>query len=136
MQRFREQNIETARGRRLPQWAPEGSLGLVKEDEGQAGPVCREINEYTAKLRDELGCLATLPPMDSLDACMKEIRYVFDTLKADCVVVFSSYRKRYLGPPICGPDQLDARETTCTACRLITTGITPDFPDVKIILSH
>ncbi|KAL2193149.1 amidohydrolase family protein [Corynascus similis CBS 632.67] len=194
-QRFRElwfSNIEKARGLVLPKWEPEGTLGLIDEvglsaiilsmghpvhpyvkDPSEIGPICREINEYTAKLRDEhpdkLGFLATLPPMDSPEVCIEEIRYAFDVLKADGVVIFSSYSKRYLGHPdfravwaelnsrkavalihpgFEGMDPIEeprhfaptvidwTHETTRTACHLITTGITRQFPDVKIILSH
>jgi len=143
------------------------------QDQSQVGPVCREINEYTAKLRDEhpskIGFLATLPPLDSSEACIGEIRYALEELKADGVVIFSSYTKRYLGHPDFraawaelnsqkavvlihpGFEGMDAieeprwfaptvidwtHETTRTACHLITTGVTRQFPDVKIILSH
>ncbi|KAI1840575.1 hypothetical protein JX265_010099 [Neoarthrinium moseri] len=193
--RFRDlwfSNIEKARGLVLPKWSPEGTLGLIDEvglstvilsmghpvhpyvqDQIEVGPICREINDYTAKLRDEhpskLGFLATLPPMDQSKACIEEIRYALDELRADGVVIFSSYAQRYLGHPDFrdvwaelnrrkavalvhpgfegmapieeprhfAPTVIDwTHETTRTACHLITTGVTREFPDVKIILSH
>ncbi|KAK0701958.1 hypothetical protein B0T26DRAFT_660008, partial [Lasiosphaeria miniovina] len=176
----------------LPTWAPEGTLGLIRDvglaaailsmghpvhpyvsDRSQIGPVCREINEYTARFRDEhpdrLGFLATLPPLDQAEACIAEMAYAFDALKADGVVVFSSYAQKYLGhadfraawaeldrrgavvlvhpgfegmeaidePRYLAPPVIDwTHETTRTAVHLISTGVTRQFPAVKIILSH
>jgi predicted TIM-barrel fold metal-dependent hydrolase len=176
----------------LPKWSAEGTLGLIEEvglasvilsmghpvhpyvqDQSQVGPICREINEETAKIRDDhpdkIGFLATLPPMDRAEACIEEIRYALDELKADGMIIFSSYTKRYLGHPdfrdvwaelnrrkavvlihpgFEGMDPIEeprhfaptvidwTHETTRTAVHLITTGVTRQFPDVKIILSH
>ncbi|RDL40049.1 Uncharacterized protein BP5553_00028 [Venustampulla echinocandica] len=113
-------NIEKARGLRLPSWTEEGTLQLIEQvgigtaiislghpihpyvqDAAQVAPICREINEYTAKFRDahptKLGFFATLPPPDHVEAFIQETRYALDELKADGVVVFSSYSGRYLG---------------------------------------
>ena len=176
----------------LPTWSAEGTLNLIEEvglasvilsmghpvhpyvqDQSQVGPVCREINEETAKIRDDhpdkIGFLATLPPMDRAETCVEEVRYALDELKADGVIIFSSYTKRYLGHPdfravwaelnrrkavvlihpgFEGMDPIEeprhfaptvidwTHETTRTAVHLITTGVTRQFPDVKIILSH
>ncbi|KAF2464020.1 amidohydrolase family protein [Lindgomyces ingoldianus] len=113
-------NIEKARGLHLPSWSKEGTLQVIDQvglgtailslghpihpyvdDPAQVAPICREINEYTAKFRDEhpskIGFFATLPPLDEPEACIGEIQYGLDQLKADGVVIFSSYTGRYLG---------------------------------------
>lgn len=73
------------------------------KDPAEVAPTCREINEYTARLRDthpdKIGFFATLPPLDESEACIGEIRYGLEELKADGVVIFSSYSQRYLGHP-------------------------------------
>ncbi|KAK3934820.1 amidohydrolase family protein [Diplogelasinospora grovesii] len=113
-------SIEKARGLQLPKWLEEGTLNAIGEvglgtaivslghpvhpyvkDPAQIGPVCREINEYTAKFRDarpdKIGFFATLPPLDQPETCLAEIAYGLDVLGADGVVVFSSYAAKYLG---------------------------------------
>lgn len=40
---------------------------------------------------------ATLPPLDQTGPCLEELRYSLDVLKADGVVVLSSYDDKYLG---------------------------------------
>jgi len=71
--------------------------------ESEIAGICREINEYAAKLRDthsdKLGFFATLPPLDKTEDCLQEIAYAFDTLGADGVGVMASYSQRYLGHP-------------------------------------
>lgn len=143
------------------------------DDVSEIAPACREINEETAKICDahpgKLAFLATLPPLDQPKTCIGEIAYALDDLKADGVIIFSSYAKKYLGHPDfrevweelnrrktvilihpgfegmnpieepvhLAPPVIDwTHETTRTAVHLITTGITRDFSDVKIILSH
>ncbi|PKX97728.1 amidohydrolase family protein [Aspergillus novofumigatus IBT 16806] len=127
--RFRElwfANIEKARGLQLPTWSAEGTLEALDEcgistavismghpvhpyvdDIQQVAPICREINEYTANVRDahpdRIGFFATLPPMDQTDACIEEMRYSLDQLQADGLVIFSSYAGRYLGHPTFRP---------------------------------
>ncbi|KAJ5176983.1 amidohydrolase family protein [Penicillium canariense] len=119
-------NIEKARGLQLPTWSAEGTLEAIDEcgistavismghpvhpyvdDIRQVAPICREINDYTAKLRDahpdRIGFFATLPPMDQTDTCIEEMRYSLNELQADGVVIFSSYAGRYLGHPIFRP---------------------------------
>nr|WPM83321.1 ProsB [Phaeosphaeria sp.] len=113
-------NIEKARGLHLPSWSKEGTLQTIDhvglgsaiislghpvhpyvDDTAQVAPICREINDYTATFRDEhpskIGFFATLPPLDQSEACIGEIRYGLEQLKADGVVIFSSYSGRYLG---------------------------------------
>ncbi|PYH81297.1 amidohydrolase family protein [Aspergillus uvarum CBS 121591] len=115
-------NLEKARGLKLPTWTKESTLRSLDDcniatailslghpihpyvsDPGQVGPICREINEYTAQFRDShpdrIGFFATLPPLDQPGACIAEIRYAFEELHADGVVIFTSYAGRYLGHP-------------------------------------
>ena len=69
----------------------------------EIAPICREINTYAARLRDafpdKIGFFATLPPLDHTKECVEEIRYAVDELRADGVVVMTSYSQRYLGHP-------------------------------------
>ncbi|KAK4446903.1 amidohydrolase family protein [Podospora aff. communis PSN243] len=113
-------NIEKARGLQLPPWTEQGTLDAIDavglgtaiislghpvhpyvSDPSQIGPVCREINDYTATFRDahpdKIGFFATLPPLDQPDVCLAEIAHALDVLHADGVVIFSSYAQKYLG---------------------------------------
>lgn len=66
----------------------------------------RDLNEYAAKLRSDykgrFGLFAVLPLPD-VDASLKEIEYVFDTLKADGIGFVSSYHDRWLGDETFAP---------------------------------
>ena len=62
--------------------------------------VTREMNDYGARLvsdyRGRFGLLAVLPLPD-VDASLREIEYVFGTLKADGVGLLTSYGTHWLG---------------------------------------
>lgn len=68
--------------------------------------VARVCNEYAARLRDDhpsrFGFLASLPVTD-VDACLAEIDYAFDVLKADGVGMMSNFGDRWPGEPEFGP---------------------------------
>jgi len=61
----------------------------------------REINEYLASLRSshptEFGFFATLPPLTDTAAAIAEINYALVELKADGVILFTSYEDKYPG---------------------------------------
>ncbi|KAB2573368.1 Decarboxylase yanB [Lasiodiplodia theobromae] len=65
--------------------------------------LCRWVNEYAAEIKTanptRFGFFATLPPLDQLGACIEEVRYAFDVLKADGVTLLTSYDDKYLGHP-------------------------------------
>lgn len=72
--------------------------------EGEAArDMARRVNEYAANLRDQhpgkFGFLATLPSLFDSEGCIKEIRYALGELRAEGVLVFSSYGdgNTYLG---------------------------------------
>ena len=106
--------------------------------------LAREMNEYGAKMASDykgrFGLFALLP-MPSVDDCLKEIEYAFDTLKADGVGLLTSYGNRYLGDPAFQPifDELNRRKAVvythpidAPCCQDISlTGVTPttlEFP--------
>jgi 6-methylsalicylate decarboxylase len=77
--------------------------------------LAREMNEYGAKMatdyKGRFGLFALLP-MPSVDDCLKEIEYAFDTLKADGVGLLTSYGNKWLGDPAFQPifDELNRRK--------------------------
>jgi 6-methylsalicylate decarboxylase len=76
--------------------------------------VTRQINDYGARLmsdhRGRFRLLAALPLPD-VDASLREIESVFETLKADGVGLLTSYRSRWLGDAAFQPvfDELNRR---------------------------
>jgi 6-methylsalicylate decarboxylase len=75
----------------------------------------RELNEYGARMvadhKGRFGQWGVLPLPD-VDASLKEIEYVFDTLKVDGVGMRSSYGNKWLGDPAFQPvfDELNRRK--------------------------
>ncbi len=65
-----------------------------------AARVARESNEWARKLATDhpgrFGVFAMLP-MPYIDKCLKEIEYVFDTLKADGIGMMTNYGDKWLG---------------------------------------
>ncbi|KAM0351667.1 hypothetical protein ACHAPU_002677 [Fusarium lateritium] len=66
--------------------------------------VARQMNKYNAQLRDKYpitGFFATVPSLQYTALVLQELRYAFDTLKADGVTLFTSYAtpQGYLGHP-------------------------------------
>jgi 6-methylsalicylate decarboxylase len=102
--------------------------------------LARICNDYAAKLRSDypkrFGMFTNLPLPD-VDGSLKEIEYGMDTLKADGVVLFTSYGDKWLGDPAFDKvfDELNRRKavvyvhpTTCDCC----TNMLPGLPDSMI----
>ncbi|KAI0547698.1 amidohydrolase family protein [Xylaria curta] len=87
-------------------------------DPEESAVVARAMNEYSASLRDSdptsYGFFATVPSLEHTDLVLRELRYAFDTLKADGVTLFTSYGfpEGYLGHPDFVPiwEELNARK--------------------------
>lgn len=112
--------ITNSLGKAFPEWSAKTSLDLMDANgikaavvslsapgvffgkAGHAAGLARMCNEISAKLigdhPDRFGAYATLALPD-VDASLKELSYVLDTLKLDGVVLMSNYAGRYVGDP-------------------------------------
>ena len=79
------------------------SATSVGRDRSGIASFCREVNDYTAALREQhpsrFGFFATLPSLNDSQACVDEIRYSMDVLRADGINLLTSYGGKYLGHP-------------------------------------
>ncbi|NQV56932.1 MAG: amidohydrolase, partial [Rhodospirillales bacterium] len=104
----------------LANWTPERSIETMDEggvdlsltsitlpglwfgDDAQAQRLARMCNDYAARLRSDypgrFGMFVNLPLPD-IDTSLAEIEYGLDELKADGVVLFTSYGDVWLGDP-------------------------------------
>jgi predicted TIM-barrel fold metal-dependent hydrolase len=138
-------------------WTPEASLadmdqagvatavlsittpGLWFGDVGEAREVARACNEYAAGLArrhpGRFGSFAALP-MPDVDGSLTEIAYALDVLKADGIMMFTSYGY-WLGDPRAAPvlEELNRRKAvlythpTSNAC---CVNLLPGIPDTVV----
>jgi 6-methylsalicylate decarboxylase len=138
-----------------PKWSPQMSLeemdksriatsmlsqvqpGTWYGDAAESRALSRTINDYGAKLvRDHpgrFGLFATITPLD-VEGSLKEIEYVFDTLKADGIGLLTSYQGKYLGDASFAPvyEELNRRKAVIyvhplspNCCAQVVPGIPP-----------
>jgi 6-methylsalicylate decarboxylase len=75
----------------------------VLSDPQESATLARRINEFNAAVRDKdpqhYGFFASVPSLLDQDRCLAEIRYAFDTLRADGVILMTRYGEgyKYLG---------------------------------------
>ena len=108
----------------FPKWSPESALSLMDRmgiatavtsisapgvhfgDARAARDLARRCNEISARLIADhparFGGFAFLPLPD-VDGALEEIRYAFDTLELDGIVLLASFGETYLGDPAFDP---------------------------------
>jgi predicted TIM-barrel fold metal-dependent hydrolase len=145
--------------------------GVWFGDAKQAAHLARDANEYAAKLAGDFpgrfGSFATLTLPD-MDSSLLELEYSLDTLKAEGIMLFTSYNDKWMGDPFFAPilEELNRRKAvlfvhpTTNACcanllpgvssakieygtdttraivRMVTSGATKRYPNIRIIFSH
>lgn len=82
-------------------------LSILNLGDEEVTALARETNQYLASLRDaqvsKFGFFATLPPLTDPAAAVAEIKYALTDLRADGVLLFTSYAEKYLGHPEFAP---------------------------------
>jgi predicted TIM-barrel fold metal-dependent hydrolase len=90
---------------------------LFYDGSEKARAFVRRMNDYGAKVASDnpkrFGFFAVLPMPDQ-DACLKEIAYAFDTLKADGIVMFTDTGDKWPGDPMFRPvyEELNRRKAS------------------------
>jgi predicted TIM-barrel fold metal-dependent hydrolase len=144
----------TRQGGAPPEWSPELSLeqlerngiqtamasimqpGIWTGNAEESRTLCRRSNDYGAKLVNDhpgrFGLFAPLPLPDT-EGSLREIEYIFDTLKADGVGLMTQYDGKYPGDPAFTPvfEELNRRSaivyfhpTNPQCCLNLVKGVT------------
>ena len=152
----RETLLKNRGGAGLPDWSVQMSLDDMDKagiatavissvqpgvwfGDNEAGPQARARGQRLRRpawWRDHpgrFGLFAAIPLPDP-EGSLKEIAYAFDTLKADGIGLFTSYKDKYLGDPAFVPvfEELNRRKAvvyvhpvTPDCCRALVKGIPP-----------
>src|SRR5215472_4137243 len=111
-------------------------------DPAAAGTMVRTCQDFGAEMvRDHKGRFGLFAPLSMLDidATLKEIEYVFDTLKADGVGLQSNYGDKWLGNPLYKPvfEELNRRKAVvyvhplvASCCAQLSVGAFPAVLEV------
>ncbi len=111
-------------------------------DAAGAATMARTCNDFAAEMvrdhKGRFGLFATLSMID-IDATLKEIEYVFDTLHADGVGLQSNYGDKWLGNPLYKPvfEELNRRKAVvyvhplvASCCAQLSVGAFPAVIEV------
>jgi len=112
-----------------------GDGDRVMDGTEKGSTLARQINEFGAKVvsdnRQRFGLFAVLP-MPDVEGSLKEIEYVFDTLKADGIGTLSNFSEKWPGDPKYLPifQELNRRKAVVfihpfvnKCCRQLVTGV-------------
>ena len=155
---YRDRIIAAGGGRINPaysEWTPERSLATMDKngvdiavlslsgsaywfgDAQAAARLARRVNEYIADLArnhpGRFGLFAIIPLPDT-EASLREIEYAYSALKADGILLVTSYDEKYLGHPDFQPvfEELNRRKavvfvhpTTPPCCRTLLPDVSP-----------
>jgi predicted TIM-barrel fold metal-dependent hydrolase len=109
--------------------------GVTFGDTTTARRIARECNDYAARMAMDhpgrFGMFVNLP-MPDIEGSLREIEYGMDTLKGDGIIMYTSYRDKWLGDPAFAPvfEELNRRKAvvythpiSANCCRNLMQGI-------------